>query len=227
MEVVVGVSIAGLAQYTQETLDFQTPITCVLLLALYGVVAISTFKSLFNPAINDGRYVYIVGLAEFIIGLSMFMISLEMFMPIIINVERPMDALHVSDYVWFSTFVGTTSAVLLSLNPSLNLAKNYSYFKMLQVCIAQIALIQLFPFSWVEMQSYSPYIYGLIALTNNIGILILIKKHREILPKVMNAIGMKMEEEGEVTFVLNKRSISWDEVVAAYIPVLVESEEEI
>ncbi|KAI9350857.1 hypothetical protein BDR26DRAFT_851644 [Obelidium mucronatum] len=147
-----------------------------------------------------------------------------MFLPILLNVDRPLENLRIYEYVWFSTYLGSVSTILLAFCPSLNFAKSATYLKMVQICITQIVLIDLFPFSWVEMQFYSPYIYGFIALANNIGVCFLVKKHRELVPKVMEVIGMKMEEESGNSGRL-RRSATWEDVITAYVPVLIESDD--
>ncbi|KAJ3135404.1 hypothetical protein HK100_002721 [Physocladia obscura] len=143
LEFLIGATIAGMSQYTNSNLYFQTPMTCLTLLVLYAAVMGLTASSLYSSNTKKNYVICAVSLTEFIIAASMFFVSLV--------------------------------------------------------------------------------IFGLIALANNVGMIYLVRKQREVLPEIMDSIGIKMEEEncGEGSERILKAGISWSYAVEAYLPILV------
>ncbi|KAJ3295710.1 hypothetical protein HDU79_008558 [Rhizoclosmatium sp. JEL0117] len=219
LEIIIGVSIASLSYVTESTLEFQTPATCITLLVLYAITSITAFKSFYVPAIRENSTLFVIALSEFVVGLSLFCISLEMFVPIIFQFERFTPQIHMSNYVWFSGYMGATSAFLLAMNPSVT-SKKCTCLQMVLMTAAQLVLVDCFPFSWMQLPQHAPIIYGAIALTNNIGVIFIVKKYSSVLPKLMDKVGMRMELENSEKIVLPPCSVSWEEVMNAYVPVM-------
>ncbi|ORY46765.1 hypothetical protein BCR33DRAFT_715209 [Rhizoclosmatium globosum] len=209
LEIIIGVSIAGLSYVTESTLEFQTPATCITLLVLYAITSITTFKSFYAPAIRENSTLFVIALSEFVVGLSLFCISLEMFVPIIFQFERFTPQIHMSNYVWFSAYMGATSAFLLAMNPSIT-SKKCTCLQMVLMTAAH----------WMQLPQHAPIIYGAIALTNNIGVIFIVKKYSSVLPKLMDKVGMRMELENSEKIVLPPCSVPWEEVMNAYVPVM-------
>ncbi|KAJ3202766.1 hypothetical protein HDU82_007088 [Entophlyctis luteolus] len=216
IEFLIGASIAILSQYTFDNLRLQTPITCILLLSLYGISVIATFKTLSQPITDKMSCIlHVICLIQFVIGISMFFLSFEMFLPTLFGVSSTVQPLNLSQFIWFNAYMGTVSALLLACNPSVSFSQT-TWIKLIQLACFQMILINLFPFHMYGsiMPEYSPIIYGIIALINNLGVIHMIKKHREIMPRIMSSIGIEFEESGVE---IEEGDISWQKAFREYV----------